>query len=374
LCGELVRRVLNIPRITGYVLSGLLVGASGLNLLDSGMQGYARVFLDIGLGLVLFELGARLDLAWIRRDRWLALMSVTESALSFACVYGVLLWFDVTPLHAGIAAAIGVSTSPEVVLLVARELKAEGQVTERTLNLVALNSVTAVVLLTMLLSSVHREYHAGAFAIALHPLYLLAGSALLGFLASGLTLALARWFGKRTEQHVALMLAMIVFLVGAASALHLSILVVMLSFGVLIRNSEDKHALMPIDTGRFGQIFYVVLFVTIGAMLNIGDLIAGGALAVIYVAARFVGKSVGVLGFAHLSGIRPGSGGLLCLTLLPMSGGALATTLGTSLFTPAFDGRLASMVLAAALVLELAGPVAVQFALRRAGEAQEDNP
>ncbi len=49
--GELIRRVLNLPRITGYVLIGLALGASGLNVLDARMLGYTRVFLDVGLGL-----------------------------------------------------------------------------------------------------------------------------------------------------------------------------------------------------------------------------------------------------------------------------------------------------------------------------------
>ena len=51
--GELTRRVLNVPRITGYVLIGLTLGASGLNVLDARMLGYTRVFLDIDVEAVL---------------------------------------------------------------------------------------------------------------------------------------------------------------------------------------------------------------------------------------------------------------------------------------------------------------------------------
>lgn len=371
--GELTRRVLNLPRITGYVLIGLTFGASGLNVLDADMLGYTRVFLDIGLGLVLFELGRRLDFAWLRHDRWLAVMALAESVLSFGCMFGALLWFGIEPLYAAVAAAIGVSSSPAVVLLVARELKAEGQVTERALNLVAINSVMAFVLATMLLSWLHHEYRAGWFIAVLHPGYILVGSLFAGFLASVLALALARWFGKQAELHVALLLAVIVLLVGAAEALKLSVLIALLTFGVLVRNLDRAHALMPVDIGRFAQIFFVVLFVATGAMLHITDLVAGGAIAAVYIAARFVGKSVGVLCFAHFSGIRAGSGGLLSIALLPMSGIALAMTHSAGSLYPAFGAKLATIVLAAALILELAGPLAVQFALRRAGEAQEES-
>src|SRR5258708_35647575 len=66
--GELTRRVLNLPRITGYVLIGLTLGASGLNVLDAKMLAYKRDFLDVGLALVLFELGRRLNILWITGD------------------------------------------------------------------------------------------------------------------------------------------------------------------------------------------------------------------------------------------------------------------------------------------------------------------
>lgn len=372
LCGELTRRVLNLPRITGYVLIGLTLGASGLDVLDAKMLGYLRVFLDVGLGLVLFELGRRLDFAWLGHDRWLAVMAFAESLLSFGCMLGALLWFDIAPLYAAVAAAIGVSSSPAIVMLVARELKAEGQITERALNLVAINSVVAFVLVTMLLSWIHHEYRTGWFVAVLHPGYLLAGSLCAGFLASMLALKLARWIGKQIELHAALLLALIVLLVGAAEALKLSVLLALLTFGMLVRNLDRDHALMPVDIGRFGQVFFIVLFVATGAMLQIGDLVAGGTIAAVYIAARFVGKSVGVLCFAHLSGIRPGSGGLLSIALMPMSGIALAMTHSAGRMYPAFGAKLASIVLAAALVLELAGPLAVQFALRRAGETREE--
>ncbi|MBI4191390.1 MAG: cation:proton antiporter [Betaproteobacteria bacterium] len=370
--GELTRRVLNLPRITGYVLIGLTLGASGLDVLDSRMLGYARIFFDVGLGLVLFELGRRLDFTWLKRDRWLLVMATAESLLSFGCMFGALLWFHIAPLYAAVAAAIGISSSPAIVMLVARELRAEGQVTERALNLVAINSVVAFVLMTMLLSWIHREYHAGWFVMVLHPVYILVGSLFAGFLASVLALGLARWLGKKAELHIALLLAVVLLLVGAAEALKLSVLIALLTFGVLVKNLDDDHVLMPVDIGRLGQMFFIVLFVTTGAMLQITDVVAGGAVAVIYIAARFVGKSIGVLSFAHLSGIRAGIGGLLSIALLPMSGIALAMTHSASSLYPAFGAKLATIVLAAALILELIGPLAVQFALRHAGEAREE--
>jgi NhaP-type Na+/H+ or K+/H+ antiporter len=115
--------------------------------------------------------------------------------------------------------------------------------------------VIAFVLVTMLLSWIHREYHAGVFVMVLHPAYILTVSLFAGYLASLVALGLARWFGKQAEMHIALLLAVILVLVGAAETLKFSVLIALLAFGVLVKNLDRDHALMPVDVGRFGQIF-----------------------------------------------------------------------------------------------------------------------
>ncbi|HEY7742365.1 MAG TPA: cation:proton antiporter [Burkholderiales bacterium] len=369
--GELVKRALNLPRIVGYVLIGLLLGASGSNLLDASLVAESWIFVEIALGLVLFELGRRLHFKWLRNDPWLLATGLLESALAFGFVYLTLAYFGVEPIYAAVAAAIGVSTSPAVVLLVAQELKAEGQVTERALNLTALNSVVAFVLTTMLLSWIHHEYRAGWVTAALHPLYLLGGSLVLGFAASVVAIVISRWLGQRAERQYALLLALIVLTIGAARMLELSVLLALLALGVFTRNLDTRHDVMAVDLSGIGQIFYVVLFVVSGAKLHVVELMLGGGLAVAYVAARFAGKMIGVMSLAHLSGVRPGAALTLGVALMPMSGLALAMVHGTADLYPEFGARLSAIVLSAVLILELIGPVAVQYALKRAGEARD---
>ena len=367
--GELVRRALRLPRIVGYVLTGLLL--SGVGLLDAKIVRESWIFVDIALGLILFELGRRLDFSWFRRDPWLAATGVLESALSFTLVLGALVYFDVRPIYAAVAASIAIATSPAVVMVVAQELKAEGQVTERALNLVAINSVIAYVTATMLLAWIHHEYHAGWTTVLLHPVYLLAGSLLLGYLVSLAVVGLGRWLGKSERGHSVVALALVIVTVGLAKALELSVVLVLLAFGVLSRSLDKRHDLMPFEFGRFGEMFVVVLFVVGGATLRMDELVAGGTLALVFILARFVGKSVGVLTLTYFSGVRRGAAGLLCLTLTPMSGLAISMVQGTTDIYPEFGAQLAAIVLSAVLIMELIGPVAVQFALRRAGEAME---
>src|SRR4249919_2767625 len=68
-----------LPAITGYILTGFIFGPGVLGWLTEDALAQARIFADISLGLIVFELGRRLDLEWARHDRWLLPAGVAES-------------------------------------------------------------------------------------------------------------------------------------------------------------------------------------------------------------------------------------------------------------------------------------------------------
>jgi len=370
LAGEAARRYVSLPRITGYVIAGAAVGPHALGLISDNLLFDLRLLIDLAIGLIVFELGFRLDVQWLRTNRWLLLTALAESLFSFWAVFAVLLAFDFRPILASMAAAIGTATSPAVVMLVVHDLRAQGQVTERLLLLTAVNSVFAFVLLTLLLPFLHIEHQAGWEQTLLHPLYLLLGSVAAGGLACGLMLKLAHWLGKSEERQFILMVSMVIVAVGAAHALKLSVSLTLLAFGILARNLDRGYAVLPVHFGHGSQLFFVILFVLVGASLEFSAFGAAAALAVAgFIAVRFVAKGLALLTFGRLSGIRPGNAGLLAVALLPLSGSAVVMVRDTTTLYPAFGKELAAVVLSAVVILELLGPLATQFALRRAGEA-----
>src|SRR5439155_1751180 len=149
--GWIAARTRVLPSITGYIAIGFILGPGVLGLLNEEALRDTRIFADISLGLVVFELGRRLDLQWARHDRWLLPSGLAESLLSFCAMFALLRYFDIAPLEAAVAATVGVATAPAVVLLVAAELKAEGPVTRRALWHVALNNIIAMLGVTLLL-------------------------------------------------------------------------------------------------------------------------------------------------------------------------------------------------------------------------------
>jgi len=367
--GELFRRVLLLPRISGYVLAGVLLGPGSFGLLDRTLLESARLVLDIALGLILFELGSRLDWQWFRRNRWLLASSLAEMTLSFTLVWLVLAALHIPWLDAAVAAAIGVATGAPVLLVVIHDQRADGPLTDRAVNLTALNNVFAVVAVTMLLAPLHLEYRPGTTILLVQPIYLVLGSTLLGYLASVLLVALARWLGKREELQFIALVAMVLLTVGVAKALQLSVLISLLSLGVMARNRDHGRALLPVEFGATAQVLFVVLFVITGAAFALGELAAGAGVALAYVLARLAGKLLGVVLFSARSGLQVRKAIVLGLTLAPMSATAVAMVEATSRYYPQFGERLAAIVLGAVLILELTAPLATQLALRAAGEA-----
>ncbi|MFT4173551.1 MAG: cation:proton antiporter, partial [Rhodocyclaceae bacterium] len=114
--GEVARAVLRLPRITGYVAAGVLLSPGVAGFWSPEMLARMQPFYDVAFGLVLFELGQRIDLSWLRRNPWLLATSVAESLLAFVFVTGLLILLDVPPLVSALAAGLAAATGPAVVL------------------------------------------------------------------------------------------------------------------------------------------------------------------------------------------------------------------------------------------------------------------
>ena len=252
--GELAHRLVALPRVTGYVLVGVICGPHALDLVHAPMFAGARVFVDLALGLIVFELGHRFDLEWLARNRWLAVAAVGESVGAFFAIYAGLMYFEFSPLLAACAAAVGTATSPAVVTVIAHELRASGQITERMLLFTAVNCVFAYVVLMLFMPLVHLQHATSWRSAILHPMYLLAGAALLGFAGSQALLAIAKWLGKREDRQFILLVALVVLVVGFARALNLPVVVALLTLGMLSRNLDYDHVLLPLRFGYLGQL------------------------------------------------------------------------------------------------------------------------
>lgn len=366
--GEAVQRWLRLPRLLGWIAVGAALGPNAIGLLDAKALGGLRPVLDIAIGMVLFELGQRVDLSWLRRNAWLLPGSLLESALAFSAMFAVLVAVDAPPLLAAVAAAIGVATAPAVALTVARDLRAQGQVAERMLLFTALNCVYAFVGVSVLLAWIAREYAGDWRVIALHPLYLVFGSLALGAVFAGATLSLLHLLGRRREAQFLCVVALVATAVWMAGALNLSVALALLGYGAMARMFDRRRLFVSIEFGRVGTILLILLFAITAASLDWRLLPAGALAGGLLVAARLAGRALGIFALAPFSGLPLRKASLLALALTPMSGVAIVMVHQIGAFYPDFGPSLAAVVVSAIIMLELLGPLLAHFALVRAGE------
>ncbi len=370
--GEVGARLLRLPRLVGWIVAGLALGPYPIGLLSVETLRSMRPVIDVTLGLLLFELGWRLDLSWLRRNPWLLAASLFEAGLTAVLVFVALRLTGMDSIYAAAAAAIAISTSPAVIVQLTRELRAQGQVTERLLMLTALNSMYAVFAITMWLAWLHLEYKGTPITIGLHPLYLILGSAGLA-LAGALGARLVPGsFRRHEDTQLLLVLGLVVLLIAVADTLQASVFLTLLCFGIFAKSLVDWLHVLPNHFTTIVSISMVVLFALVGAGLDPGTLADALPAALAFVGARLVAKWFAVVVTARPSGLAPRKGTLLGLGLAPMSGLAIVLVQDTSGIYPDFPTNLLVVVVAAVVLLGLGGPLLTRVALVASGESRPE--
>ncbi|MBS0337736.1 MAG: cation:proton antiporter [Proteobacteria bacterium] len=366
--GFLAHRRPWLPSITGFMLVGLGIGPSGLDLLTAATLEDARVLVDIALGLILYRLGLSLDIALIGRNRYVLFASLLESAATFAAVYATLAWLGFGVLPAALVAAICISSSPAVLLHVAHEVDAGGPVTEASQSLVALNNVIAFLAFSAVIPFFHAAANAPWQTTLFQPLYRLAGSVALAVVVGYVLHYLARKTRKASQYHLALVAGAIMFSLGAATTLNLSTVFAPLVLGIVVKNLEHKDLVSHLDFGEAFEMFFIVLFVFAGASLHLAELLHFGWAAGAVVGARFLAKWLSAFS-AGAAFRRPWrQSAATGLMLAPMAGLAIGLVQTSERLFPVEAVPVTALVLAAVAVFEFVGPPIVAWGFRFSGE------
>lgn len=367
LAGEAIARTTRLPRLVGYTLAGWMAAATGLGA-SIPLEGVASLVVDLALGLLLFEIGTRVRLRWLRRNPALLATSVAESALGAGVVYAALWLWGEPPLVAAACAVLAMPASAAVAGRVALELGAEGQVTQRMTTLTALNTLFAVLALVVLKAGVIAG-HAPQWPDALLALAASSASAVvLAALLAGAVAMAARQLDLRNESAVLLVLGLVLLAVAAARWLGASTLLVPLLAGLALRSFSRRPWVWPRHFGTAGGVLVLLLFVVVGSSWSPSVLEAGGLAALVLLAARGIGKGVAVFLLSPLAGSSLRQGLALAVTLTPLSATVLVMLSELMRLPSPLGAQVAPIVLTAVALLELLGPAAVQLALRLAGE------
>jgi len=371
LAGEWVRHHLGLPRITAYPVVGMLAAAIAGDRLVAEHGEWLRTGLDVALAILLFELGSRVDLRWLRHNRWLLVTSLLESLAAFGAVFVVSRYLGLAMAPAVLLAAIGMATSPAVVVRVVAECNAQGQVSTRLLVLTALNTIYAVVAIHLATGVLHQRY-SGDWVLAIaHPLYLLGAGLVVGKLLALAVAGVHRWLALRDEYASIVLLGLVLMTIGAIEALRLPVTLCMLFAGIVLRNGERRAWVFPRHFGSVGSVLVVMLFLVVGMQIKVEHLVTGGGLALLLIGARSLAKLCGVLLLARPAGISWRQGLLLGLALAPAAGPVMVAAADLGRIYPELQLTLVPVAMSAAAIMELAGPVIVALCLKWSGERRE---
>ncbi len=381
LAGGRLAAMLHVPRVTGYLLTGLLFGPSCAHLLgftpliSSAAITELRPLSQLALALIMMNVGGQFQLEQLRRWRGrIFALSAVESGTTFVLVAGGCALTNLVWLHQAIApfsvgatsllmglltGIIAIATAPAATMMVIREYSAEGTTTATLLALVGLNNIISVVL----------------FLLVQHFLFNSGGSLLWGlggplFVGGGIAFLVAIWSQRLDlgSEFKCLVLGALFAITVMCQLSAVNVLLTHLVFGIILANSSPRWHKIYAAIKQVDYPLYVLFFVIAGASLHLETLAHIGSLGVVYVLMRCAGKWYGARWGARLAHFSRREQRYLGQALMAQAGVAIGLAATCAQMWPVGGKLLETVILGAVVVFELFGPVAVRNALVASGE------
>jgi len=372
--GLLLNRIvkkLGLPNVTGYLVAGLLVGPFCLNVFPREVIEQSSIITSVALGFIAFSIGGEFRISSIKQIGGKVLTITFAQALAAAALVDVglvLLGFDL-PL-ALVLGAIATATAPAATLMVVRQYKAKGPVTNILLPVVALDDAIGLVVFSISLAVAQALSAGGALSageMLLGPLVEIGGSLLVGT-AIGLVLSFALKYFHSETNRLPLVICAVLLGTALADVLHLSSLLTLMMCGAAVANlREDCEQVLAI-TDRWTPALFLLFFVISGAELDLAVLPTVGLLGIAYLVLRSAGKYFGARLGSAMAGAEENIRKYLGVALLPQAGVAIGMCQIVAAEFPTYGPQVQAVILSATLIYELVGPLLTKMVLTKAGE------
>ncbi|MGM0589019.1 MAG: cation:proton antiporter [Bacteroidota bacterium] len=389
LVGWIFERI-GLPKIIGYMLTGIGFSPSLLNLLSPEQLARADPILSLSLAFIVFEVGGELKWTNLKKEE-AKIISITllESLIPFFLISGGFflidwLWSGFLPMAQPTAilaftlllASMASPTDPTTTLAVIHQYKAKGKVKDTILSVAAIDDAMGILLFSLSTSIAMLLLGSGT------SLWLSVGNALLeigGGIIVGLVMAfimhqLIHLLGISSEgQLIVLLVSLIALCYGIASYLKVDTLLSCMAMGLVLANTKNGHSFIFKTIQRYTEeLIFVLFFVFSGLHLDIQSIPTASMPILIFILLRSIGKFTGSNIGARISHADPKVRRYTFGGLIPQGGIVIGLALIISqkpIFTDQFD-LILSIIMGATLIHELIGPLTARYALRQAGEIQ----
>lgn len=371
-----IAQLVRVPEVTGYLLVGVAIGPSALDLISHENLTTLGFLSEVALGLILFNIGSIFEAANFRRvGRGVVRVTLWEATLAFVLVCVTLLMLGMAWPLALLLSVVAMETAPATTLMVLNEYDAKGPMTERLLALVALNNM--YVLLTFGIVSAGLSFMQpsdGGWMLNSYRVVHGLGWTIVGSIALGALVGLATEFmavrAKESGEALILAIGVVLVTVGASRWLGLSPLIATLALGATVANASEYGDRLLHGLGRADPPLYAAFFVLAGAELVPASVLNLGIVGAGYVLARATGKLIGARVALRTEPVAPIVRKQLGFCLISSSSLAVGLTIQIRSAFPAYATTVTGIVLAAVVVFEIVGPLLTRRALVRTGEAK----
>ena len=401
LIGLLMTRVfklfrLHLPDVTAFLIAGLIVGPHCLGRLGVEGLGFTTpaevdnlsVITNAALGFIAFSIGNEFLLSQLKAIGKQAIIVGVFQALTatlFVDLALIGLHFalpDKISMEATIVlGAIATATAPAATLMVVRQYKAKGKLTDILLPVVALDDAVglAVFAISFGIADSLVTGKTDMVGIVVEPLIEIVASLALGSLLGWVLTLLERTFFSNSNR-LSLTIAFVVltvalsmtsFTIGGVKVSFSTLLVCMMLGTVFCNVCPLSHDLME-RADKWTAPLFALFFVLSGASLELDVMKDKAAIlvGVVYILMRSLGKYGGSYLSCAATKCDPLVKNYLGITLLPQAGVALGMCV-TAAKLGSTDGILIkNIILFSVLIYELFGPLLTKWALTKSGDIQ----
>lgn len=369
LFGRLAKLV-RLPNVTGYLVGGLIIGPSVLNLIPADALNGMDLISDVALGFIAFSIGNEFKISYFKRvGATPIVIAILESLLAVIFVVIGLLIAGCSLPFSLVLGSIAAATAPAATIMVIKQYKAKGPMTETLLSVVAIDDATALIFFGICVAIAGALEGSGTSLgqALLAPLIEILGAVVVGFVLGLLFLIPMRWF-KKDGNRLSLTVAFVFLGVGLADLCGFSSLLLCMAMGAALANfSRETPQIMKLTDALTPPIF-LLFFVSSGAALQISILPSIGLAGIIYVLLRVAGKMAGASLGGVLCHAEPAVKKYLGLALVPQAGVAIGLSLIATTAVPEYGATIRAIVLCATLIYEIIGPALSKLSLKKSGE------
>lgn len=391
-------KLFHLPAVTGYLITGLLLGPYALGVLHIPYVGFESMeaverygmVSQVALGFIAFTIGNEFRLTQLKSmGRQAIIVGIFQAVITTVVVDIALcvlhyLRPDIISLSSAITlGAIAAATAPAATLMVVKQYKAHGLLTHLLLMVVAIDDAVGLILFAASygIANALEQGNISVISVVAEPLLEITLSLLIGA-AAGLFMNWIEKYYHSREKRIAVSVVFVLLMVGVSmteydiAGVHISfslLLVCMMTGTVFCNICETSEELMNrVDqwTAPINVLFFIISGAELDLVVLKNPLVL--TIGIVYILFRSIGKISGAYISCRATGCEKKVTDHLGITLLPQAGVALGMAVTAANLSGGAVVR--NVVLFSVLVYELIGPTLTKRSLIAAGEIATEDP